>query len=92
MSPLLMWMGYETKKAVATSAFAVTFSSFSGFAGHIAQGHFNWTLTLILVIAVLGGAFAGSRFMVKKAKSNRVKQVFALVLFGIAAQLLFSVL
>ena len=92
MSPLLMWMGYETKRAVATSAFAVTFSSFSGFAGHVAQGHFNPGLTLILAVAVLVGAFAGSRFMVKKANPSRVKQVFAVVLFGIAAKLLFGVL
>ncbi len=92
MSPLLMWMGYETKNAVATSAFAVTFSSFSGFAGHVAQGHFNWALTLILVVAVLIGALGGSGFLVRKAKSSRVKQVFALVLFGIAAQLFFSVI
>ncbi|MCG6956868.1 MAG: sulfite exporter TauE/SafE family protein [Gemmatimonadetes bacterium] len=92
MSPLLMWMGYETKRAVATSAFAVTFSSFSGFAGHVAQGHFNPGLTLILAVAVLMGASTGSRFMVKKAKSSRVKQVFAFVLFGIAAKLLLGVL
>lgn len=92
MSPLLMWMGYETKKAVATSAFAVTFSSFSGFAGHVAQGHFEPGLTAILAVAVLVGAFAGSRFMVKRAKSRMVKQVFAVVLFAIAAKLLFSVI
>ena len=92
MSPLLMWMGYETKRAVATSAFAVTFSSFSGFAGHVAQGHINPGLTLILAVAVLVGAFTGSRFMVKKANSSGVKQVFAVVLFGIAAKLLFGVL
>jgi len=91
MSPLLMWMGYETKRAVATSAFAVTFSSFSGFAGHVAQGHLNATLTVLLTIAVLLGALAGSRFMVKKAKSSRVKQIFAVVLFGIAAKLILGV-
>jgi uncharacterized membrane protein YfcA len=87
MSPLLMWMGYETKQAVATSALAVTFSSFSGFAGHAAQGHFEVALTLILALAVLVGAFAGSRFMVRRAKSSRVKQVFALVLLAIAVKL-----
>ncbi len=92
MSPLLMWMGYETKKAVATSAFAVTFSSFSGFAGHAAQGHFSPALTLALGAAVLVGAFAGSRFMVAKARSSRVKQVFGVVLLGIAAKLLVGVL
>lgn len=92
MSPLLMWMGYETKKAVATSAFAVTFSSFSGFAGHVAQGHFELSLTIILSIAVLVGAYAGSRFMVKKAKTRIVKQIFAVVLFAIAAKLVLSVI
>jgi uncharacterized membrane protein YfcA len=92
MSPLLMWMGYETKRAVATSAFAVTFSSFSGFAGHVAQGHLEPGLTVLLAAAVLVGAFTGSRFMVRKAKSSRVKQVFAVVLFGIATKLLFGVL
>jgi len=92
MSPLLMWMGYETKRAVATSAFAVTFSSFSGFAGHAAQGHFYPGLTVLLAFAVLVGAFTGSHFMARKAKSSRVKQVFAFVLFGIATKLLWGVL
>jgi len=92
MSPLLMWMGYETKRAVATSALAVTFSSFSGFAGHLAQGQLDGILTPVLAAAVLVGAFSGSRFMVRRAKSARVKQVFAVVLFGVAAKLLLGVL
>ncbi len=92
MSPLLMWMGYETKKAVATSAFAVTFSSFSGYAGHVAQGHLDVALTLILGLGVVAGALAGSRFMVQKARASWVKQAFAVVLFGIAAKLLVGVL
>lgn len=92
MAPLLMWMGYETKKAAATSAFAVTFSSFSGFLGHAAQGHFNWTLTAILTLAVVIGALLGSNFMAKKAKSNRVKQIFALVLFAIAVKIIVGVI
>ena len=91
MAPLLMWMGYETKKAAATSALAVTFSSFSGFLGHVAQGHFNWTLTIILVIAVIIGSLLGSNFMATKAKSNRVKQIFAVVLFVIGLKLLWGV-
>ncbi len=92
MAPLLMWMGYETKRAAATSAFAVTFSSFSGFLGHAAQGHFNWTLTVILTLAVVIGALLGSNFMARKAKSNRVKQIFALVLFSIAVKIIIGVI
>ena len=92
MAPLLMWMGYETKKAAATSAFAVTFSSFSGFLGHAAQGHFNWTLTIILAIAVVIGAYFGSNFLVNKAKSSIVKQIFAVVLFAIAIKIIIGVI
>ncbi len=92
MAPLLMWMGYETKKAAATSALAVTFSSFSGFLGHVAQGQFNWTLTAILAFAVVIGALLGSNLMATKAKSNRVKQIFAVVLFAIAVKLIIGVI
>ena len=92
MAPLLMWMGYETKKAAATSAFAVTFSSFSGFLGHAAQGHFDWTLTIILTIAVVIGAYFGSNFLVNKAKSSIVKQIFAVVLFAIAIKIIIGVI
>lgn len=91
MAPLLMWMGYSTKKAAATSAFAVTFSSFSGFLGHVSQGHFNWTLTILLTVAVILGATLGSNFMVAKAKSSRVKQIFALVLFSIAVKIILGI-
>ncbi len=92
MAPLLMWMGYETKKAAATSAFAVTFSSFSGFLGHAAQGHFDVTLTIILSAVVIIGALLGSNFLVNKAKSSRVKQIFAVVLFAIAIKIITGVI
>ena len=92
MAPLLMWMGYETKKAAATSAFAVTFSSFSGFLGHAAQGHFEVTLTIILSAVVIIGALLGSNFLVAKAKTSRVKQIFAVVLFAIAIKIIIGVI
>ena len=74
IAPILMWMGYKTKKAAATSAFAVTFSSFSGYLGHMAEGHFNWTLTIIVVIAVAIGSQLGGSFMSGKAKPNMGKK------------------
>jgi len=92
MAPLLMWMGYSTKKAAATSAFAVTLSSFSGFAGHVSNvQNFNWVLTIVLTIMVVLGALAGSNFMAKKAKSSRVKQIFAVVLLVIAVKMFLGV-
>ncbi len=92
MAPLLMWMGYNTKRAAATSAFAVTFSSFSGFLGHVSQGHFEVTLTIVLSAAVIIGALLGSNFLVNKAKTKTIKQIFAIVLLVIAIKLIIGVI
>ncbi|MGE0021930.1 MAG: sulfite exporter TauE/SafE family protein [Draconibacterium sp.] len=87
IAPILMWMGYKTKQAAATTAFVVTFSSFSGYLGHMAEGHFNWTLTTIVVIAVVIGSQLGGSFMSSKAKPKWVKSLYAAVLFVIAIKL-----
>ncbi len=87
IAPVLMWLGYRTKEAAATTAYVVTFSSFSGYLGHMAQGHFNLTFALVVVIAVLIGSQAGGFFMAGKAKPKWVKQLYALVLLGVAVKL-----
>jgi uncharacterized membrane protein YfcA len=92
IAPILMWMGYKTKQAAATTAFVVTFSSFSGYLGHMAEGHFNWMLTIIVVIAVIIGSQLGGSFMSGKAKPKWVKSLYAAVLFAVAIKILLGVL
>ncbi len=87
IAPILMWMGYKTKEAAATTAFVVTFSSFSGYLGHMAEGHFNGPLTIFVVIAVIIGSQLGGSFMSGKAKPKWVKSIYAIVLFVIALKL-----
>ena len=91
IAPILMMMGYETKKAAATTAFVVTFSSFSGYIGHLSQGEMNWKLTLIVVLAVIIGSQLGGRYMTEKAKSKHVKTAYSVVLIAIAARMILSV-
>ncbi len=92
IAPILMWMGYRTKEAAATTAFVVTFSSFSGYLGHVAEGHMNWPLTLVVVAAVALGSQLGGNFMSTKAKPRWVKQLYAIVLLAIAAKLILGTL
>ena len=91
IAPILMWMGYRTKEAAATTAFVVTFSSFSGYLGHVAEGHFNWPLTATVVVAVIIGSQMGGTFMSTKAKPGWVKKLYAVVLLLIAVKLLWGV-
>lgn len=83
-APVLMALGYKTKEAAATTAFIVTFSSFSGYLGHVAEGTMNWPLTIILIIAVIIGSQLGARFMSNQAKPKMVKKIYAVVLIFIA--------
>ncbi len=92
IAPILMMMGYKTKTAAATTAFVVTFSSFSGYLGHMTQGHMNWPLTIIVVIAVIIGSQLGGRYMTQKAKSKQVKIAYAVVLLLIAAKMVYGVI
>lgn len=91
-APVLMALGYKTKEAAATTAFIVTFSSFSGYLGHVAAGDMNWPLTIILIVAVIIGSQFGARFMSNKAKPKMVKQIYAVVLILIAVKFSWSAL
>lgn len=90
IAPILMWMGYRTKEAAATTAFVVTFSSLSGYLGHVAEGRVNWALTLVVVAAVVVGSQLGGSYMSTKAKPRWVKQLYAVVLLAIATRLFFQ--
>jgi len=91
IAPILMMMGYKTKEAAATTAFVVTFSSISGYLGHVSQGHMNWWLTGVVVIAVIIGSQLGGRYMTQKAKSKQVKIIYAVVLLLIAVKMTLEV-
>jgi uncharacterized membrane protein YfcA len=90
--PLLMWMGYPTKTAAATTAFTVVFSSLTGVFGHLAVGHFDWTLMLALGAAVIVGSQIGARLMHSKASPVLIKRLFGLVLIFVAAKMIFDLL
>lgn len=90
IAPLLMAMGYPTKMAAATTAYVVTFSSFSGFLGHAADGQIPWQLAAISAVAVLLGSQFGARYLTGKAKTPQVKRIYAAVLVVIAVKLLFD--
>ncbi len=88
--PLLMVMGYPTKIAAATSAFTVVFSSFTGFLGHAAVGHFDWTFMLPLAIAVIIGSQLGAQVMAGQMKPRRLKQMFGVLLLLIGLKMIWG--
>ncbi len=92
ISPMLMWLGYPTKRAVATSAFIVTVSSAAGFAGRVGHLDASWKLLLTLAVAVTLAAWLGSSLMVSHAKPQWVKYAYSVVLLGVGVKLVLPML
>lgn len=86
--PLLLFLGFEPKKASATSAVFVFFTSLSGLLGHISKSTVDPGLMLYTGIAAFAGAQLGSRLMVKHIRSSTVLHVFGIVLFLFAAKII----
>ena len=90
--PLLLAIGYPTKQAAATSAFIVVFSSFSGFAGHVAIGHFHWSLVVSAALAVIAASQIGAWLMRERLQTHLIKRAFGVILLAVAAKMAWPVL
>lgn len=86
--PVLLLIGFAPKRAAATSSFVVTFSTFSGFLGHLSTGHIDWTLASVGAVAAIAGSQLGSHHMSNKLKGKTLKVIFASVLIFIGVEMI----
>ena len=75
--PLMVLLcGVPMRIAVGTSSAMVAATALMGFAGHVANGHFDGKQAiLIALVAVLGGIIGGKFAM--KTKPEKLKKIFA---------------
>ena len=90
--PVLVWLGFNPKKASATTSFVVIFSSFAGFLGHATLGHMSWSLLGMTAVGSALGAIVGAWLMTARLNRRQVKLVIGLVLYGVAAKMIWKLL
>jgi uncharacterized membrane protein YfcA len=90
--PALVWLGFDPKNASATTAFIVVFASLSGFFGHATFGNINWNLLIFSAVSSIAGALVGSWLMHRKLEAKQVKKIIGIVLYAIAAKMLWGLL
>ncbi len=90
--PVLVGLGYNPKKASATTSFIVIFSSFSGFLGHAAVGNISAPLLGFTAAGSALGAIAGAWLMTEKLKQDQVKFIIGFVLIAVAAKMIWNLL
>ncbi|MEQ8235942.1 MAG: sulfite exporter TauE/SafE family protein [Syntrophomonadaceae bacterium] len=80
LMPTLILAGFETKRAAGINAVAVTPPSFSALLPHLSTAQFDPTLTWLLVFFGAVGSFAGAKITSLYLPSNRVKQLFGILI------------
>lgn len=90
--PVLVWLGFEPKKASATTSFIVIFSSFSGFLGHASLGNINVSLLGFTALGSALGAVVGAWLMTEKLKQKQIKTIIGIALLIIAAKMIWQLL
>ncbi len=88
--PMLVYLGFNPKKASATTAFIVIFSSFSGFLAHASAGNISSDLLFFTAAGSVGGALVGSWLMSEKLKSKQVKLIIGSVLLVVAGKMIWG--
>ena len=84
---LVLLFGVPMNIAVGSSAFMVGLTASGGFLGHLAAGHFDWKVALLLAPGMFVGAQIGARTSVKVDKT-KMKRFFGYVLAVLAAFLI----
>lgn len=88
--PVLNWMGLDTKVAAGTTALVVVFSSLSGFLGHATMSGLDPWFVGIMAVMAAAGSIVGSQLMKTKLSSTQLKKVIGVLLFLIAAKMIFD--
>lgn len=94
--PVLIFLGFGVKRAPATSAIVVMFSSLFGFISHISSVEIEVQTLLILGVVAFAGGQLGSRLMYLKSEGIRIffetyfKKIFGILLLFISMMLQLS--
>ena len=88
--PVLNWIGLDAKVAAGTTALVVVFSSFAGFLGHATLGGLNPIFLGLAAVSATAGSITGSQLMKTKLSSSQLKRVIGVLLWLIAAKILWD--
>lgn len=90
--PVLNWLGLDAKVAAGTTALVVVFSSLSGFLAHASISGLDPLFVGIMAVMATVGSIIGSQLMKTRVSSSQLKKIIGVLLFVIAAKMIFDLL
>lgn len=83
---LVMFGGLEMKKAIGTSLFVIFLNCIAGLIGHASQNHFDWSLTVLVMLLAVVGTILGT-ILSHKLAAHRLQKMFAVLVLAVAVLL-----
>ncbi len=90
--PTLILVGFESKRAAAINALAVTPPSFSALIPHLATARVDFGLAALLLVVGAAGSFLGARITSLYVPGKRLKQIFGLLIVVMTAYKLYQII
>ena len=90
--PVLNWLGLDAKMAAGTTALVVVFSSLSGFLGHATLGGLDPVFLGVMAVMAGAGSILGSQLMKTRVSNAQLKKIIGVLLWLIAAKMIFDLL
>lgn len=85
MVPLLVgWLGWDARRAAATSLGTVVLIALVAVAVHLPYGTVRWAEAAVVGVPALGGVLAGTALQ-QRLPDRTIRVLFAAVLLGVAA-------
>jgi len=92
ISPLLITKGYDPKKVATITAFAIPFSSLTGFFAYLSMGKLDFPYLISCSLAAFVGGMLGTIIMQKYVKPQYVKIFLAFLLIIMAIKMVSSII
>ncbi len=90
--PILMILGFDTKKIAVTMSFVIPFSTFTAFLTYLSFTKMNWLVLGVAAIAAIFGGFVGNYIMHFHLNQNQIKKIIAILMYIIAIKMIYSLI
>lgn len=90
--PILMIMGFDTKKIAVTMSFVIPFSTFTAFLTYLSFTKMNWLVLSVAAVAAIFGGMVGNYIMHFHLNQKQIKKIIAILMYIIAIKMIYSLI
>jgi len=90
--PILIMLGFDTKKVAVAMSFVIPFSTFTAFITYLSFTKINWILLIIAAIGAILGGVVGNYIMHFHLNQKQIKKIIGILMYIIAVKMAFGLI